>query len=176
MSGVPSSPVDHNHTKSSFVFTICFCICHLLLHLSSASVTCFCICHLLLHLPSASASVICFCIAICHLLLHLPSARCLYMVDRHSCVHDSKPSELCVSGHCSSRCPGVCSRCGGVRWTLQRWRGHAVSGPCCWPSCSAGTLLRTPPVTSKPSCSPLSRYLLTRMWCPMLFEGYSPAA
>lgn len=66
-------------------------------------------------------------------------------------------SKLCVFGHSPPRFHGIFCRCAGVRWTLQRWQGHAVTGPCCWPSCSAGSLVRTPPVTSKPSCSPLSR-------------------
>ncbi len=137
MSDSLCSPMEYNDTKSLFVFTI------------------------------ASASIICFCIAICHLLLRLPSALCRYlpMVGGHPCVPANKQSQFCMFGHSQLKCPDVRSRCGGVRWTLQRWRGHAVSGPCCWPSCSAGTLLRTPPVTSKPSCSQLSRYFSTHTCC-----------
>ena len=51
MSHLACSPLAYNDTKSSSVFAICFCICHLLLHR---------------HLPSPSVLAICsLCLLTC---------------------------------------------------------------------------------------------------------------
>ena len=70
MSHLACSPLAYNDTKSSSVSTVCFCICHLLLHWSWQMAPPLAICTL-----------------------------SLLMVGRHPCVPDSQQSESCMFGH-----------------------------------------------------------------------------